>query len=66
MREQIHDDLGDVLGRELPVARYPASPRPLNPVDTEPGRTMLTRMPSWRTSCISASLNALSAAFDAQ
>ena len=40
--------------------------RPPNPVLTEPGSTYATRMPSCRTSCISASLKALSAAFDAQ
>ena len=33
---------------------------------TEPGITYETRMPSWRTSCISDSLNALSPDFDAQ
>ena len=33
---------------------------------TEPGSTRLTRMPSCRSSCISASLNALSPAFEAQ
>jgi hypothetical protein len=35
-------------------------------VATEPGITTLTRMLSKRTSCINASLKALSAAFDAQ
>src|SRR5690606_5248214 len=36
------------------------------PVATDPGSTTLTRMPSPRTSCITDSVSAMSAAFDAQ
>ena len=65
MRDQIHDDLRDVVGGSFQLAPEPSPPR-LNPVWTEPGATTLTRMPSCRSSCISASLNALRPAFDAQ
>jgi hypothetical protein len=40
--------------------------RVLNSVDTDPGMITLTRMLSNRTSCISDSLNEISAAFEAQ
>src|SRR5262245_41667357 len=52
-------------GHSFQSAPDPAA-RPEKPVSTDPGSTVVTRMLSWRSSCISASPNAFSPAFEAQ
>src|SRR5256885_6160769 len=65
MPDQVQHDFRDFVRETFQSVPFDASPW-ANSVATDPGATQLTRMLSYRSSCIIASENAFTPAFDAQ